>query len=281
MPFSFGIRLLLVGGLVLAAPPAANPRELPKTVTGKDGAPMSLIPFGEFLMGTSLSNRDGGRDEYPERRISLDAFYMDIYEVTNGRYLEFVKATGHRIPEHPRDKTLTLWQGNSVADIFKDHPVINVDWFDADAYCTWAGKRLPTEAEWERAARGTTGRRFPWGNAEPTRKLANYLNQWRHGAGLEPVGGHPQGASPEGVQDLEGNVWEWVADWYDARYYETGPSQNPKGPPAGTRKVIRGSGWESEAPLLRSAHRLNSDPYNRNHSLGFRCAMDASGASAP
>ena len=134
---------------------------------------------------------------------------------------------------------------------------------------------MPTEAEWERAARGITGRRFPWGNAEPTRKLANYLNQWRNGAGLEPVGSHPQGASQEGVQDLEGNVWEWVADWYDAHYYEKGPNRNPKGPTEGNRKVIRGSGWESEAPLLRSAHRLNSDPRNRNHSLGFRCARDA------
>jgi sulfatase modifying factor 1 len=269
-----------MGSLLLAAPPVADPSELPPTVTGKDGAPMSLIPAGEFLMGTSLSNRDGGRDEYPERRIFLDAFYMDTYEVTNGRYLEFVKATGHRIPEHPRDKTLTLWRGDTVPDTFKDHPVVNVDWNDADAYCRWAGKRLPTEAEWERTARGTTGRRFPWGNPEPTRTLANYLNQWRNGAGLEPVGSHPQGASQEGVQDLQGNVWEWVADWYDAHYYEKGPSRNPKGPTEGTRKVIRGSGWESEAPLLRSAHRLNSDPRNRNHSLGFRCAKDAETVSA-
>jgi len=280
MPLHWGIRMLLVGSLILAAPPSADPSELPKTFTGKDGAPMMLIPAGEFLMGTALSNRDGGRDEYPERRIYLDAFYMDTFEITNGRYLEFVKATGHRIPEHTRDKTLTLWRGNSVPDIFKDHPVINVDWSDADAYCRWTGKRLPTEAEWERAARGTTGRRFPWGNAEPTRTLANYLNQWRNGAGLEPVGSHPQGASQEGVQDLEGNVWEWVADWYDAHYYEKGPNRNPKSPTAGTRKVIRGSGWESEAPLLRSAHRLNSDPLNRNHSLGFRCAMDAVAGSA-
>jgi len=217
MPLRGWIRMLLVGSLILAAPPSADPSELPKTFTGKDGAPMMLIPAGEFLMGTALSNRDGGRDEYPERRIYLDAFYMDTFEITNGRYLEFVKATGHRIPEHTRDKTLTLWRGNSVPDIFKDHPVVNVDWSDADAYCRWAGKRLPTEAEWEKAARGTTGRRFPWGNAEPTRTLANYLNQWRNGAGLEPVGSHPQGASQEGVQDFEGKGWEWVADWHDAQ----------------------------------------------------------------
>src|SRR5213593_2686287 len=110
------IRALLLGSLVLVVPSIAKPSELPPTVTGKDGAPMSLILAGEFLMGTAISNRDGGRDEYPERRIYLDAFYLDVYEITNGRYLEFVKATGHRIPEHTRDKTLTLWRGNSVPD---------------------------------------------------------------------------------------------------------------------------------------------------------------------
>jgi formylglycine-generating enzyme required for sulfatase activity len=265
---------MLFNALFWLAPEPATGADLSKTLTGKDGAPMVLIPAGEFLMGTSLSNRDGGRDEYPERRIFLDSFYIDAYEVTNGRYLEFIKATGHRVPEHPRDKKLTLWNGATVPDVFKAHPVVNVDWYDAAAYCAWVGRRLPTEAEWERVARGTTGRRFPWGDTEPTRTLANYLNQWRDGAGLEPVGSHPQGASPEGVQDLQGNVWEWVADWYDARYYEKGPSRNPTGPAEGARKMIRGSGWESEAPLLRSAHRLSSDPTNRNHSLGFRCAME-------
>jgi len=261
-----------LGGLLVSSCAGAD---LQKTMTGKDGAPLVLIPAGEFLMGTSISLRDGGRDEYPERRVFLDAFYLDVYEVTNGRYLAFVKATGHRVPENPRDKKLTLWSGATVPDAFRDHPVVNVDWHDAAAYCAWAGRRLPTEAEWERAARGRAGRRFPWGDAEPTRALANYLNQWRNGAGLEPVGSHPQGASPEGVQDLQGNVWEWAADWYDPQYYEKGPARNPKGPAEGTRKVIRGSGWESEAPLLRSAHRLSSDPTNRTHSLGFRCAADA------
>jgi formylglycine-generating enzyme required for sulfatase activity len=269
------IRVLILGGVFVMTPELVTGADLPQTATGKDGAPLRLIPGGEFLMGTSLSTRDGARDEYPERRIFLNAFYMDVFEVTNGRYLAFTKAAGHRTPEHPRDKNLTLWRGATVPDAFKDHPVVNVAWSDAAAYCAWAGRRLPTEAEWERAARGTTGRRFPWGDMEPTRTLANYLNQWRNGAGLEPVGSHPQGASAEGVQDLQGNVWEWVADWYDPSYYATGPSRNPKGPDEGTRKVIRGSGWESEAPLLRSAHRLSSDPANRNHSLGFRCAMDA------
>jgi sulfatase modifying factor 1 len=241
---------------------------------------MVLIRAGDFLMGTSLTHRDGGRDEYPQRHIYLDAFYVDVYEVTNGRYLKFILATGHRVPEHPRDKKLTLWRESTVPDAFTGHPVVNVDWYDAATYCNWARKRLPTEAEWERAARGTTGRRFPWGETEPTRAHANYLNQWRNGGGLEPVGSHPRGASPEGVQDLQGNVWEWVADWYDPHYYENGPTRNPLGPPKGARKVIRGSGWESEAPVLRSAHRLGSPPTNRNHTLGFRCARDATRSTA-
>jgi sulfatase modifying factor 1 len=257
---------LLAGSVAVAGNP---------TVMGKDGASMVLISAGDFLMGTPVSQRDGGRDEYPQRTIFLDAFALDVYEVTNGRYLRFMTATGHRVPENPRDAKLTVWKGSTVPEAFKDHPVVNVDWHDASAYCAWAGKRFPTEAEWERAARGPNGRRFPWGDTEPTRILANYLNQWRNGAGLEPVGSHPQGASAEGVQDLEGNVWEWVADWYDPHYYEHGPTRNPQGPSEGTRRVIRGSGWESEAPLLRAAHRLSSDPKNRNHSLGFRCATDA------
>ncbi len=232
------IRILIMSAVSVMLPKFVVSADLPQTVTGKDGAPLKRIPAGEFLMGTSISKRDGGRDEYPE------------------------------------------WQGATVPAAFKDHPVINVDWYDAAAYCEWAGRRLPTEAEWERTARGTTGRRFPWGDAEPTRTLANYLNQWRNGGGLEPVGSHPQGASPEGVQDLQGNVWEWVADWYDPHYYEKGPLRNPKGPNEGTRKVMRGSGWESEAPVLRSAHRLSSDPKNRNHGLGFRCALDAASTTA-
>jgi formylglycine-generating enzyme required for sulfatase activity len=272
--------MMLLVMIVVGLTAAAVIADLPSTRTGRDGAPMALIKTGEFLMGTPLSNRDGGRDEYPQRQIFLDAFYLDVYEVTNGRYMEFITVTGHRVPEHPRDKKLTLWKESTVPDAFKDHPVVNVDWYDATAYCKWAGKRLPTEAEWERAARGTTGRRFPWGDTEPTRAHANYLNQWRNGGGLEPIGTHPRGASPEGVQDLQGNVWEWVADWYDPHYYENGPTRNPQGPAEGVRKVIRGSGWESEAPVLRSAHRLSSPPTNRNHTLGFRCAMDATGNAA-
>ncbi len=129
---------------------------------GKDRAPMVEIPSGSFPMGVPQGDRDGGRDEYPRHEVFLDTFLIDQFEVTNARYIEFVKSTGHRVPQNPTNPTRNLWQGDSITESVADRPVINVDWFDADAYCKWAGKRLPTEAEWEKAAKGTSDRRF-WG----------------------------------------------------------------------------------------------------------------------
>ncbi len=213
--------------------------------SGKDGAPMVLVPAGPFPMGVPTGDRDGGRDEYPRHEVYLDAYYLDRFEVTNGRYLEFVRATGHRTPQN------------------------------ADAYCHWAGRRLPTEAEWEKAARGTDDRRFPWGNVEPTPKHLNYNQRWIGEKTLMPVGSYEAGKSPFGAYDMAGNVWEWVADWYDPLYYEKSPARNPKGPETGTHKVLRSSGWHVETPLVRAFTRVKSEPLNRNDSTGFRCAADA------
>ena len=241
---------------------------------GKDRAPMVEIPTGSFPMGVPPGDRDGGRDEYPRHEVLLDTFLIDQFEVTNGRYLEFIKSTGHRVPQNPTNPTRNLWQGGTITESLAERPVINVDWFDADAYCKWAGKRLPTEAEWEKSAKGTSDRRFPWGNVEPTAKHLNYNQKWIGEKTLMPVGSYEAGKSPYGVYDIVGNVWEWVNDWYDARYYEKSPSKNPPGPQEGTKKVIRGAGWQNETPTVRIFTRVDSDPTMRNESTGFRCAAD-------
>lgn len=270
------LRSIMLAGVVLVAVPAVTVAEgLEKEVTGKDGAPMVLIPEGSFPMGVPHGDRDGGRDEYPRHDVFVSNFYIDKFELTNGRYLEFVKATRHRIPQNPKNATRNLWEGETIAESLIDRPVINVDWADAQAYCQWAGKRLPTEAEWEKAAKGTADRRFPWGNVEPTNKHLNFNQQWIGEKTLMPVGSYEAGKSPFGVYDMAGNVWEWVNDWYDARYYEKSPAKNPTGPETGTKRVLRGSGWQNETPTVRIFTRVDSDPTIRNESTGFRCAMDA------
>ena len=258
--------------LSLQAAPAWS---LPNEITGKDGGPMVVVPAGSFSMGVPPGDRDGGRDEYPRHEVYLDDFYIDKYEVTNGLYLEFIHQTGHRAPHHPKDPSRSLWKGNTMAESVTARPVVNVDWHDAEAYCRWADKRLPTEAEWEKAARGNDDRRFPWGNVEPTAKHLNYNQRWIGEKTLMPVGSYEAGKSPYGAYDMAGNVWEWVNDWYDPLYYEKSPSKNPKGPEGGKYKVLRSSGWQVETPLVRIFTRVESDPLNRNESTGFRCAADA------
>lgn len=270
------LRSMMLAGMVLVVVPAVTVAEgLEKEVKGKDGAPMVLIPEGSFPMGVPHGDRDGGRDEYPRHDVFVNNFYIDKFELTNGRYLEFVKATNHRIPQNPKNATRNLWQGDTITESLADRPVVNVDWADANAYCQWAGKRLPTEAEWEKAAKGTADRRFPWGNVEPTNKHLNFNQQWIGEKTLMPVGSYELGKSPFGVYDMAGNVWEWVNDWYDAKYYEKSPAKNPPGPETGTKRVLRGSGWQNETPTVRIFTRVDSDPTIRNESTGFRCAMDA------
>jgi sulfatase modifying factor 1 len=270
------LRSMMLAGMVLVAVPAIAVAEgFEKEVQGKDGAPMVLIPEGSFPMGVPHGDRDGGRDEYPRHDVFVSEFYIDKFELTNSRYLEFVKATKHRIPQNPTNATRNLWQGDTITESLADRPVINVDWADANAYCQWAGKRLPTEAEWEKAAKGTADRRFPWGNVEPTNKHLNFNQQWIGEKTLMPVGSYELGKSPFGVYDVAGNVWEWVNDWYDAKYYEKSPAKNPTGPETGTKRVLRGSGWQNETPTVRIFTRVDSDPTMRNESTGFRCAMDA------
>ena len=242
----------------------------PKKAIVKDEAPMVLVSAGEFTMG----NKEGRDHEKPEHRVYLDAYYMDVYEVTIGQYEQFLEETSFDPPP--------MWT-TMAQPSYENRPVVNVDWKDANNYCKWAGKRLPTEAEWEKAARGTDGRIYPWGNDPPNPQRANYgKEKWNNHEALVPVGQLTEGKSPYGIYDLAGNVWEWVSDWYDPNYYADSPSRNPQGPLSGKFKVIRGGSWDLAPESLRSARRdLNipsttdyDSPAYRNFNSGFRCAKN-------
>ena len=237
-------------------------QEKPAPARPPAGAMVS-IPAGEFTMGS----QDGDADEQPAHKVFLDAFSIDVYEVTVGQYAEFLRSGEARAP-------LDWNTMNQSAN--QKRPVANVDWPDAAAYCKWAGKRLPTEAEWEKAARGTDGRIYPWGNDPPTPLHANYGKMGSHDYGtLAPVGTTEDGKSPYGIYDMAGNVWEWVSDWYDNNYYKNSPSQNPTGPSMGGFKVIRGGSWTSSPRNLRSADRYWDPPTFRSlYFPGFRCAKN-------
>ena len=246
------------------APAYQAPRTPRPEITSKDGSTMRLVPAGPFTMGYN----DESADERPAHSVSLDAYYLDIHEVTINRYLQFMKATKRDPPG--------FWHEDHVYK-YDQRPIIGVTWQDADAYCRWTGKRLPTEAEWEKAARGTDARIYPWGKDRPTSRHANFDRccGWKGYGPLLQVGSLELGKSPYGIFDLAGNAWEWVADWYDERYYRESPERNPTGPANGKEKVIRGGSWISGALRVRTTDRLFGAPTLRLDDVGFRCAMDA------
>jgi len=223
--------------------------------TFADGAAMARAPKGAFIMGSSTGNAD----QRPEHNVVLTTFWIDQYEVTNERYVACVSAGKCR--ENEKYEGLTD----------SDQPVVGVSWFDAADYCAFVGKRLPTEAEWEKAARGQDGREYPWGNSLDCR-LANY-RECRVGK-TTPVGAYPAGASPYRLLDMAGNAAEWVNDWYDPNYYQRSPKDGPKGPETGKYRVIRGGMWLRYAYQMRSADRAAQSPDTRNNTTGFRCAKD-------
>ena len=220
---------------------------------------MVLVPAGKFTRGSSHAD-----DEKPVRSIYLNAFYMDKYQVTVGQYARYLKVTDM---EEPPD-----WNIMNQPQHLR-RPVVNVTWEDAVNYCKWAGKRLPTEAEWEKAARGTDGRIYPWGNEAPTRLHANYgRSDWDNHQALTPVGSFEAGKSPYGIYDMAGNAWEWVFDWYGNEFYGKGPEKNPIGPAKGDTKVVRGGSWLYVPDFLRASFRFNADPSGHQFGYGFRCA---------
>jgi len=283
-----------------AAPsPTPAPTPSPTAPTG-----MVLVPAGDFSMGSTDEDidelfelcstkipdceRESLEDQYPQRLVYLDSFYIDEFEVTNAQYAQCVRG-GNCTESNPSSRNRSSYYANPEYD---QYPVIRVSWFDAQAYCEWAGKRLPTEAEWEKAARGTDARLYPWGNEAPDASRLNYCDfdcRWKQFrdqdvhdgyADTSPVGAYPMGTSPYGACDMAGNAWEWVADWYDSAYYAVAPSRNPLGPTVGAKRVLRGGSFENIWHVTSATYRSHELPRTRTYGVGFRCAASITTSSS-
>ena len=231
---------------------------------------MVYVPAGEFEMGGS--DADAWDDEKPVHTVDLDAYWIDKYEVSNAQYALCVADGDCTKPEFTSSFTRSSYYGNPEYD---NYPVIYVSWHQAQAYCQWAGGDLPTEAQWEKAARGTDGRTYPWGNESPTCQLANYdsgNNNYCVGD-TSPVTNYEKGASPYKALNMAGNVWEWVGDRYASDYYSNSPAENPTGSTSGSFRVIRGGSWYNLNWGIRAAIRSDDDPTSTLSYIGFRCAL--------
>ena len=273
----------------------------PDKIVGNDNAEMVLIPAGEFEMGDPFN--EGTTYERPVHTVSLDAFYIDVYEVTNAMYAKFLNAMGKHVGDTGHI-WLDIGDGDEMIELvggqyqpkagFEDYAVVEVSWYGASAYAQWAGKRLPTEAEWEKAARGgQVGERYPWGNDDPDGSQCNYADKntsysWSDQSADDgyqttaPVGLYP----PNGYElyDIAGNVWEWCVDELDVEFYENSPKENPVSGGATLlmpdnfnsireRRILRGGSWHSTPEILRAAYRYSSEPAVTLSYFGFRCVM--------
>ena len=250
MDLSIILQMVMTGVLGLAG--MAESGEMARLLGRSEK--MVLVRAGEFTQGS----RDGPLQELPVRRIYLNAFWIDRDEVSVSEWNIFREATGHRASKYAGNTKLHR----------PELPIVGISWHDAAAYCGWLGKRLPTEAEWEKAARGAGGRRYPWGD-EYNPGLAGGLSE------PPPVGGRKGGESPYGARSMAGGVWEWTSDFWGEFYYRESPARNPKGPPGGFLHTIKGGSWRTPPEMLRAATRFRLDGIIRWKTLGFRCAKDA------
>jgi formylglycine-generating enzyme required for sulfatase activity len=241
-----------------------------------DEMALVFVPAGAFLLGSNAADPEGRSSEQPQLEVSLPAFWIDQTEVTNGMFSQCVGEGG--CSGEVLDNTIT--RNNYYSDLsFGEFPVVNVNWKQATDYCVWAGRHLPTEAEWEKAARGPEGALYPWGDSDPGCDELNFANpgpgQGQCAEDTLRVGSFPDGASPYGALDMAGNVWEWVSDWYAPDVYTTLDPQAPAGPAFGETRVIRGGGYADGDRDVRAANRHHTDPTIISYFIGFRCALDA------
>jgi len=260
------------------------PRIGSSIVSGVDNAVLYYVPSGDFMMGSNPND-----DPYfwgaeaPAHSVYLDDYWVYATEVTNRMYANCVESGGCNLPKQTDSSTRSNYYGNPS---FADYPVIHVTWYQARDYCKWAGGRLPTEAEWEKAARGDDRRLFPWGNQTPGSNNANicdkYCSNTAHRAttvddgyaDTSPVMSYLAGKSPYGIYDMAGNVWEWIADWHQVGYYASSPYENPTGPTGGDRKGMRGGSWFNGVDGVRTVVRSSRKPNDHLYSIGFRCVID-------
>ncbi|MCX6875205.1 MAG: SUMF1/EgtB/PvdO family nonheme iron enzyme [Verrucomicrobia bacterium] len=265
---SFLTRLLAALTGQTTVPPLPVPqRPASDVMEARDGSILVRIPAGEFEMG------DGKDTNCSKHRVELSEYWMAVYCVTNRQYGKFVSETKHRVPG-TADYGEAIWKNGQCPAEKLDHPVVFVSWDDCAAYAKWAGLSLPTEAQWEKAARGPKGLIYPWGDEWDQNKCRNYKNK---GSGqTAAVWEYPNGASGYGTMQQAGNVWEWCADWYEDSYYGKSPVKDPTGPNGGSDRVDRGGCWGNVvASYFRGAKRDWGDPANRYDILGFRLVMNS------
>lgn len=264
-----------------AAPPAID-THLQEIATFAKSSPMVSIPDGWFLMGTNREDRNRhslethyDNTEFPQRRIWLDAYQIDQYEVSLGEFLKFLQRSNRKVSSELRALIWHLISVHFIPDqALAPWPALYVNWEEAQAFCLNQGKRLPSEAEWEKAARGTTGKIFPWGKQEPSQEIAVFGAYHVHEIPLVAnVDSFPEGKSDWGIYHLSGNIAEWVHDWLGSDYYPIMPERNPPGPKSGRYKSVRGGSWKSQPAMLRTATRGGALPEDRSANIGFRCAQ--------